>query len=322
MQSKKIHKMTIAALFVALGIILPYCTAHGLGIPGTVLLPMHIPVFLIGFICGPLYGGCCGLLIPCLNSLLTGMPSVFPMLPIMSAELCMYGWIGGILYGKTCFGKMRFGIYPALIFAMIGGRVVYGLVFALLNGLNGSLQALTVWAALSTGLPGIIVQLLLVPAVVKSLAYMNERRGQDALASAKTLLKEGRATCFVIQHNQIVRTACARGIGPIIQLYEEGWLKDAFVADKIIGKAAAMIMVLGGVKHCYGEVMSEAGKGYLEKHGVKAEYGELIAHIQNRANDGMCPMEQAVEKITDPDEGLDALKRVLASFAASDPMKN
>ena len=72
--------MTTMGLLMAVGLILPYATSHAFGIPGTILLPMHFPIFLMGMLCGPLWGIVGGLLVPLLSSLLTGMPAFYPML--------------------------------------------------------------------------------------------------------------------------------------------------------------------------------------------------------------------------------------------------
>lgn len=158
--------MTIAGFLLALGIILPYASAHGLGIPGTLLLPMHIPVLLCGFLCGPLYGTLCGMLLPLLNCLLTGMPSPFPMLPIMFFELTVYGLVSGLLFAKTALGRKRFGIYIALPISMICGRIAYAAIFYILLLTVGNLKALAVTAAITTGLPGIVIQLLIIPPIL------------------------------------------------------------------------------------------------------------------------------------------------------------
>ena len=83
MKKSKVQSISVAGMLLALGILLPLVTAHGFCIPGVVLLPMHIPVLLCGFICGPLYGGVLGFVLPLLNSVLTGMPVMYPMAPIM-----------------------------------------------------------------------------------------------------------------------------------------------------------------------------------------------------------------------------------------------
>ena len=100
MQSKT-QKLTTLGLLLALGIILPFATAHGIGVSGGILLPMHIPVFICGFLCGPLFGALCGVVLPIINSLLTNMPPLYPMMPIMVCELTVYGFVSGLLYHKT-----------------------------------------------------------------------------------------------------------------------------------------------------------------------------------------------------------------------------
>ena len=160
------RRLTLSGLLLAIGIILPYATAHGLGLAGTLLLPMHIPVLLCGFLCGPTYGLILGMTLPVLNCLLTGMPVPFPMLPIMFFELSVYGLTSGLLFSKTGLGKTKLGIYPALIIAMICGRIAYAAVFYILFLIVGELKALAIGAAIITGLPGIICQLLIIPPIV------------------------------------------------------------------------------------------------------------------------------------------------------------
>lgn len=314
MLQTKTQKLTNAGMLIAIGLILPYATSHMFGIPGTVLLPMHIPALLIGFLCGPLYGFLCGLIIPALSSALTGMPAAYPMLPIMLGELATYGLVSGLLYQKTSHLRKRLAIYPVLLTAMVCGRVVYGLIFSILMLAGGQLKALSVWGAIATGLPGIVIQLILIPSVVMALEHGMGRRKMDSLQSAINLIKEETATCVVMKDHKIIKTISGQGIAPVIDLYEQGVLKDAFVADKIIGKAAAMIMVLGGVKEVYGKVMSRAGKEFLESRGVKVSYGQCIDMISNRAGNGICPMERTVMEIEEPAEALTALKETLATL--------
>lgn len=314
MLQTKTQKLTNAGMLIAIGLILPYATSHMFGIPGTVLLPMHIPALLIGFLCGPLYGFLCGLIIPALSSALTGMPAAYPMLPIMLGELATYGLVSGLLYQKTSHLRKRLAIYPVLLTAMVCGRIVYGLIFSILMLAGGQLKALSVWGAIATGLPGIVIQLILIPSVVMALEHGMGRRKMDSLQSAINLIKEETATCVVMKDHKIIKTISGQGIAPVIDLYEQGVLKDAFVADKIIGKAAAMIMVLGGVKEVYGKVMSRAGKEYLESRGVKVSNGQCIDMISNRAGNGICPMERTVMEIEEPAEALTALKETLATL--------
>ena len=248
------------------------------------------------------------MLLPVLNSFLTGMPVMYPMMPIMAGELAVYGLVSGLLYHKTKLGKVSFGIYPALIGAMLCGRVMYGIIFHVLLFLNGNMKALTVWAAIVTGLPGILIQLLFIPPVVTALRKGRKRAAKSAVHSAINLITEGTASCVVLKDNTIIKTQCDRGIGPVIRLYESGLLADAFVVDKIIGKAAAMVLTLGGVKGCYGVTMSVAAVQWLKEHHVSVQYDKCVEAIINRTGDGICPMEQTVKDIDDPEVALKALK--------------
>lgn len=303
------EKITVTGMLLAVGIILPFATAHGMGIPGTVLLPMHIPVFICGFLCGPIYGMACGFILPILNAVLTGMPTFYPMMPIMAFELLTYGTVSGFLYSK--WKKKTWGIYPAMLIAMICGRVAYGLVFQVLLFISGKLKALTVWSAIATGVPGIVIQLLLVPSVVLLVKRSIYGRRQQSIQSAKYLLAEDTATCVVLKNNTIIKTQYGRGVAPILELYESGVLKDAYIVDKIIGKAAAMILTLGGIKGCYAKVISRGALTWFESQSVEVQYDTIVDTIQNRTGDGMCPMEQVTLPLNDANKALIAVKRRL-----------
>lgn len=93
-----------------------------------------------------------------------------------------------------------------------------------------------------------------------------------------------------------------RGVKDLLTLVTESpeVLRDALIADKAVGKAAAACMAVGGVRHVHADVMSEPALALLQAHGVKAEYGQLVDHIINRAGTGWCPMEQLSRDIDDP----------------------
>ncbi len=151
------------ALYLALTILLPI-GFHAFGIAGRIFLPMHIPVLLAGFLVGPYAGLVVGLLAPGLSFLLTGMPPTYAV-PLMSLELPLYGLIAGI-----CYVKLRLNVYLALIIAMLAGRVMFG-VGLLILGLFMKLpySAATYFStggAVATGLPGILLQLILIPIIV------------------------------------------------------------------------------------------------------------------------------------------------------------
>lgn len=315
MVKNKLQQLVIAGLMVTIGLILPYFTAHAFGVPGTILLPMHIPVLLCGLISGPMYGAIAGLITPMLSSVLTGMPALYPMLPIMAVQLLTMGAVSGILYRKA-----KLNLYLSLLAAMLSGWAAYGLVFAtLLLAGDGQLRALSVSSALLRGIPGIAAQLILIPPLVKAVQKRQVKtpaQTKDLLGQAQALINGGDISCVVIQDDRIIHTADGRGVSPLLKLYRDdpGKLRDAFVVDKIIGKAAAMILVLGGATRVYGLVMSVAGRRYLEQHGITAEYGRCVDVISNREQNGICPIEKSVMDIDDPVMGLTHIEATICDL--------
>ncbi|MDR7869683.1 MAG: ECF transporter S component [Tissierellaceae bacterium] len=162
----KAKKIVLSGLFVAFGVLLPIIF-HQFNMGGPGFLPMHIPVLIAGLFLGAMPGLLVGLITPILSSLLTGMPPVFPMLPIMIFELGAYGLISGLFSDK-----LKSNDYISLIVAMISGRLVAGVVVFVLGtffGFKGAGPVLFVKGAIVTGLPGIIIQLVFVPPVAKLL---------------------------------------------------------------------------------------------------------------------------------------------------------
>ncbi len=161
-------KMVLSALFIALGIVLPFFTGQVPQI-GNMLLPMHIPVLICGFVCGASYGAFVGMITPLLRSILFTMPPLMPKAIGMSVELAVYGLVTGLMYAK--FRKKKFGIYISLITAMIVGRIAWGLTsFVLFSALGNSFTLELFFAeAFVNAVPGIIIQLILIPALVFAL---------------------------------------------------------------------------------------------------------------------------------------------------------
>lgn len=166
--SNHILKMTLAAVCLALCMVLPFLTAN---IPeiGSALCPMHIPVFLCAFLCGPWWAVGVGAVAPLLRFLLVGMPPVFPTGLAMCFELASYGLIAGLLYQKL--PKKAAGIYAALVAAMLGGRIVWGIARVIMSGVSG---ASFTWAAFMAGaftnaVPGMILHIVLIPVIVIAL---------------------------------------------------------------------------------------------------------------------------------------------------------
>ena len=163
-----------------MGVWLPLLTVHMFGNPliGRILLPMHIPVFLCGLICGPRYGFICGLMSPVLSNAVSLMPE-YPMLAIMMVELPIYGLVSGLLNRY-----LRLHAYIALPAAMLAGRLGYGLAFYVLNIIDTISPALSVGVAFTTGLAGIAIQLLIVPVIVDIIMPKNFKKANSGLQKA------------------------------------------------------------------------------------------------------------------------------------------
>ena len=161
-------KLVLSGLFLALALVLPFFTGQ---IPqiGGMLCPMHLPVILCGFVCGGGWGAAVGFVAPLLRYLLFQMPPIYPTGLAMAFEMAVYGFVCGWLYLRLSGHKWR--IYPALISAMVLGRVVWGIVRLILAGLSAQsfTMAAFISGALLTAIPGILLQLVLVPLLVTAL---------------------------------------------------------------------------------------------------------------------------------------------------------
>lgn len=167
-------KMVLSALLLALGMILPMLTMQ---IPtiGNMLLPMHIPVLLCGFICGAPYGALIGFALPIIRSIVFGAPIMMPNALAMSSELLFYVFFSGFFY---CLLKKRNGqIYISLIVTMLIGRAAWGSATYILYYILGNRLTwkLFLMHAFVNSILGIIIQLMLVPCIVKSVKkYIKE----------------------------------------------------------------------------------------------------------------------------------------------------
>lgn len=138
---------------------------------------------------------------------------------------------------------------------------------------------------------------------------------EEQLEKAKTLLNGSDFTC-VLCKGEAVLNSRERGVKPLLQWLGSGSDLSGFcAADKIAGKAAALLYVKLGVSAVYAQVMSKSALAVFEKHGIHAEYGTLADTIVNRFNTGICPMEQAVSDISDPDEAVAAIKKRIAELS-------
>ena len=131
------------------------------------------------------------------------------------------------------------------------------------------------------------------------------------LQKARSILESGNHTC-VLCKGDAVYISDKSGIAPMVGFISEGVdLKGFSVADKIVGKAAAMLFILAGIKNAYGEVMSIGGLEFLEQNGIGASYNVLTKKIINRSGTDICPMEKAVENISVPTEAFLSIKETI-----------
>ena len=166
---KQVKNLTLAAMFLAIGFVLPFLTGQIQTI-GNMLSPMHIPVLLCGLICGWKYGSAVGFILPLLRSMTFGMPPMYPTAIAMALELMTYGLVIGLLYSRSRW-QCVVALYRCLIAAMLAGRVVWGIAEIILLGIGGNtftVQAFLAGAVLNA-IPGIILQLVLIPAIMVAL---------------------------------------------------------------------------------------------------------------------------------------------------------
>jgi thiamine transporter ThiT len=162
----KIRRLIEASMCLAVGLVLPFITGQ---IPAIakVISPMHIPVLICGLAVGWPYGLVVGLVTPLLRSLLFGMPALFPNAVSMAFELAAYGLVSGLVCAAFPEKNLK-SVYISLVAAMLAGRVVMGLVNAVLYRFLGTPYGFREFfaAGFVNALPGIIIHLLLIPPIV------------------------------------------------------------------------------------------------------------------------------------------------------------
>lgn len=136
------------------------------------------------------------------------------------------------------------------------------------------------------------------------------------LHTARQLLSQGTFTC-VLCREDAVYTSTRRGVAPLMAWLEEGLDLAGFsAADKVVGKATALLYCLLGVKAVYAGVISRAALGVFQARHMPCSYGELVPAIRNRTGDGLCPMESATLEIDDPALAPDAIRAALKRLTA------
>lgn len=163
-----IKTMVLAAMFMAIGLLLPFLTGQ---IPqvGNMMLPMHLPVLLCGLICGWQYGGAVGFVLPLFRYVLFGAPPM-PVGAAMAFELAAYGAVVGFLYARSRW-QCVISLYRCLVIAMVAGRIVWAAARMVMVGAASVPFTWEIFlsGAVITAIPGIILQLIAIPAIMVAL---------------------------------------------------------------------------------------------------------------------------------------------------------
>lgn len=306
MIKNKTERLVMASVFLALGILVPQLFhVFPVANTGGVLLPMHIPVILCGIAVGPMYGFVVGALSPIFSSLLTGMPNAV-RLPFMVCELMVYGLIAGLTYKLLLGINKVVRVYVSLIIAMICGRISYFIALVVAINVFGvkNMVYSAVIDALVLGIPGIIVQLIIIPVMIMA---------ADRAIAGKSKRLLGLEHTFVCRNNGVTIASDKKGIAPIMDILKENpsALKGAKISDRVIGKAAALLLIKGGISTLHTEIISGHALKILKNSHIRVSYSKKVDYIINRKGDGMCPMENATLDIDNPEEAYTVLEAKL-----------
>lgn len=129
------------------------------------------------------------------------------------------------------------------------------------------------------------------------------------LNQAKALLEMGNYTCVLCKDDRIHHST-HRGVRPLLELLDTD-VSGFCAADKVVGKATALLYCLLKVKAVHAQVISQAALQVLQSHGIAITWDRQVDYIRNRTGDGRCPMEEATEGIDDPQEALIAIQKKL-----------
>ena len=166
MKKTAIYNLVYASMLFALGLVLPFLTGQ---IPdiGNMLLPMHLPVLICGFVCGWKYGLAVGALLPLMRSFFFGMPPLFPQAFTMMFELAAYGFLTGFIY-MLLKKKSIVSVYISLISAMLIGRIIKGIMNAICYSAISKSYTFMMFisGAFLEAVPGIVIQLILIPSLL------------------------------------------------------------------------------------------------------------------------------------------------------------
>lgn len=138
---------------------------------------------------------------------------------------------------------------------------------------------------------------------------------------ARHLLETEGHSIVAVKNGVVIGTASGPGVAPLLRLVEDyrSELVGAAVADKVVGRAVALVCAELGVASVYGFVMSETAVVVLGTHGIEFASGTMVPTIMNRTQTDLCPIERGAQGLTDANGATDALKQILAQLRANAP---
>ncbi|RHG13632.1 DUF1893 domain-containing protein [Tyzzerella nexilis] len=138
----------------------------------------------------------------------------------------------------------------------------------------------------------------------------------DRLEQAVALLKEKQVSCVIWIEGKEPILSDEIGIKPLMKELrkERHAFEHGVIADKVVGKAAALMAILGGAKAVYGQVLSESAEKILQIYGIEYAYEEKVPYIENRTKTGQCPLEESVISVDDPEKAFEVLEETIAGL--------
>ena len=132
------------------------------------------------------------------------------------------------------------------------------------------------------------------------------------IQKAKSSLQDTNASCVMVKDSTVFQSDL-QGIMPLLDWLEKSpdMLHNSCIADKVVGKAAALLMVLGDVSEVYAEVMSDSAEEFFQKNKIAFSFGKKVSHILNRDQTDMCPMEKRCMEIESPQKTYEILKEMV-----------
>lgn len=144
---------------------------------------------------------------------------------------------------------------------------------------------------------------------------------KKALERAKMLIRTGKAECVLVKNGKITHIERGRGVSPLLRLYDRNpdAMRGGIIVDKVIGRAAAAIAISGGAAFVHGELMSEDAQRYLKEYNIASSHVLMVHRILNRKRDGLCPLEQSVSGISNPQQAMSAMRKQIARMMKNAP---